>query len=109
MNSIGGLPARGAVITTSEGPARRLGSGSMNFLRRFGALSFLTVACAALATALILSHFVAKEMLQWDAVVTAEFIGTVAEIQSTYGGYARKTGVAELLGKTTTPKELGVS
>lgn len=108
MQSVGGLPAEGAVITASEKPGTRPAAGSMNFMRRFGALSFLTVACAALATALTLSHFLAKEMLQWDAVVTAEFIGTVAEIQSTYGGYARRTGVAELVGRTATAQELGV-
>jgi signal transduction histidine kinase len=96
----GGMP----LASTSRRPA----AATMNFMRRFGALSFLTVAVAALATAAILSHFLAEEMLQWDAVGTAEFVGTVAEIQSAYGGYARKTGVAELLGRNSTAEELGV-
>ncbi|HET9652378.1 MAG TPA: HAMP domain-containing sensor histidine kinase [Usitatibacter sp.] len=104
------MPARKAAITTGVGkPAKPATPGTMNFMRRFGALSFLTVACAALATAMMLSHFLAKEMLQWDASVTAEFVSTVAEIQSNYGGYARRTGVAELLGKTASAEELGVS
>jgi len=109
MERIGGLTARRAVSSGETSGLRPAASGSMNFMRWFGGLSFLTVACAAFATAATLSHFLAKEMLQWDAVVTAEFIVTVSEIQSAYGGYARKTGVAELLGKTASAEELGVS
>ncbi|HEV7618839.1 MAG TPA: hypothetical protein VGO51_12145, partial [Burkholderiaceae bacterium] len=69
-----------------------------NFLRWFGVLSFVAIAAAAVTTAATLSHFLAAEMLQWDALMTGEFIGTVSETQSYYGGYSRKTGVAELLG-----------
>ena len=105
MQSIPSLAGNGGASSLG---ARRPAAATMNFMRRFGALSFLTVAVAALATAAILSHFLAEEMLQWDAVGTAEFVGTVAEIQSAYGGYARRTGVAELLGRSSTPEELGV-
>jgi two-component system sensor histidine kinase HydH len=80
-----------------------------NFLRWFSALGFITVAAAAVGTAAILSHFLAAEMLQWNATVTAEFVVTVAETQSAYGGYPRKTGVAELLGGAATAEELGIS
>lgn len=110
MDVTGGATAgKAAIVRSAQPSAKAAAAGSMNFMRRFGALSFLTVACAALATAMMLSHFLAKEMLQWDAAVTAEFVSTVAEIQSNYGGYARRTGVAELLGKTASAEELGVS
>jgi signal transduction histidine kinase len=108
MQSLRGLSAESAAPGIAGRNVRRPAAASMNFMRRFAALSCLAVACAALATAALLSHFLAEEMLQWDAVGTAEFIGTVAEIQSTYGRYARRTGVAELLGKVATAEELGV-
>jgi signal transduction histidine kinase len=80
-----------------------------NFLRWFGGLSFIAIAAAAVITAATLSHFLATEVLHWDALITGEFIGTVAETQSYYGGYSRKTGVAELLGGIASAKELGVN
>lgn len=80
-----------------------------NLLRWFSALSFIIVTVAAAGTAFALSHFLAAEILHWDAAVTAEFIVSVAETQSAYRGYHRKTGVAELLGGTATAAELGLS
>jgi two-component system, NtrC family, sensor histidine kinase HydH len=80
-----------------------------SLLRWFGALSFVTVTAAAVGTAAAVSHFLAAEILNWDAELTAEFIVTVAETQSVYGGYPRKTGVAELLGGIATAAELGIS
>jgi signal transduction histidine kinase len=80
-----------------------------NLLRWFGALSFITVAAGAVGTAAALSHFVAAEILHWDAEITAEFILSLAETQSAYRGYSGKTGVAELLGGITTAADLGIS
>ena len=79
-----------------------------NLLRWFGVTSFVMVSAAAVGCAAMLSHFLAAEMLAWDAVATAEFVVTVAETQSAYGNYPRKTGVAELLGGAT-PDDLGVT
>jgi two-component system sensor histidine kinase HydH len=81
----------------------------MNFLRWFGGLSFLIVGLGALGTAATLSHFLAAEILQWDAGVTAEFVANVAETQSAYGGFPRKTAVAEILGGTATAADFQVS
>jgi two-component system sensor histidine kinase HydH len=85
------------------------GRRPFNLLRWFGALSFITIAAAAITMAAILSYFLAGEILKRHASQTAEFISTVSEIQSDFGGFRHRTGMAELLGGIRTADELGVS
>ncbi|HET7402254.1 MAG TPA: ATP-binding protein [Usitatibacter sp.] len=80
-----------------------------NFLDWFAAVSFITVTLGAIVTAGTLSHFLARELLQWDAVMTAEYIVTIADTESTFKRFARRTGVVEVLGRAATASELGVS
>ncbi len=79
-----------------------------DLLRWFGALSFVTIASAAVGMAAILSYFLAGEILRRHASKTAEFISSVAEIQSAFGGFRDRAGMAELLGGIRTAGELGV-
>ncbi len=84
------------------------GRRPFNLLRRFGALSFITIAAAAVGMAAVLSHFLAGEILERHASQTAAFIASVAEIQSRFGGFRDPSGMAELLGGSRTAEELGV-
>lgn len=79
-----------------------------NLLRWFGALSFITIAAAATATAAMLSYFLAGEILRRHASQTASFVSTVSQTQSKFGGFRYPDGMAELLGSVRAAEELGV-
>ena len=109
MGAIGGFSPLTWVKTMTVRTTRAAVARPTNFMRWFAAMGFLTVTAGAIATAATLSHYLAREMFQWDAVMTAEFVVTVAETESNFKRFVRKTGVGELLGKAATAAELGVS
>ncbi|TAK07415.1 MAG: two-component sensor histidine kinase [Candidatus Manganitrophaceae bacterium] len=58
---------------------------SFNLLRRFALLSFLSVGLISAVSAFLLSRFLTNNMLKRDAVVTMEFVQTIAQAENTRG------------------------
>lgn len=56
---------------------------SFNLLRWFGLLSFLSVTLITAVSAFLLSRFLTRNMLRRDAVVTMEFVQTIAQAENT--------------------------
>ncbi|MCG3117657.1 MAG: ATP-binding protein [Candidatus Manganitrophus sp. SA1] len=54
-----------------------------NLLRWFALLSFLSVGLITAVSSLLLSSFLTRNMLQRDAVVTMEFVQTIAQAENT--------------------------
>lgn len=54
-----------------------------NLLRSFSLLSFLSVGLISAVSAFLLSRFLTRNMLQRDAVVTMEFVQTIAQAENT--------------------------
>jgi len=109
MSAIGGFSPKNWVKTLTVRTTPAAVARPRNFMRWFAAMGFVTVTAGAIGTAATLSHYLAREIFQWDALMTAEFVVTVAETESTFKRFARKSGVGELLGRAATAAELGVS
>jgi signal transduction histidine kinase len=62
---------------------------SFNLLRWFGVLSFLSVGLITAVSAFLLSRFLTHQMLQRDAVVTMEFVQTIAQTENTRSYFAQ--------------------
>ncbi len=58
--------------------------GSFNLLRWFAVLSFLSVGLISAVSAFLLSRFLTHNMLQRDAVITMEFVQTIAQAENTH-------------------------
>lgn len=56
---------------------------SFNLLRSFSLLSFLSVGLITAVSSFFLSRFLTRNMLQRDAVVTMEFVQTIAQSENT--------------------------
>ncbi len=56
---------------------------SFNLLRRFALLSFLSIGLITAVSSFLLSNFLTHNMLQRDAVVTMEFVQTIAQAENT--------------------------
>jgi signal transduction histidine kinase len=56
---------------------------SFNLLRWFAFLSFLSIGLITAVSSLLLSSFLKRNMLQRDAVVTMEFVQTIAQAENT--------------------------
>ncbi|HEX6828761.1 MAG TPA: hypothetical protein VF104_07260, partial [Burkholderiales bacterium] len=80
-----------------------------NLLRWFAVLSLITIAVGAVGMATILSHFLAEEVLRRDAMLTGQFISSVAENESDLFGFPRRSGLAELMGGAATAASLGIT
>ncbi len=56
---------------------------SFNLVRRFALLSFLSIGLITAVSSFLLSNFLTHNMLQRDAVVTMEFVQTIAQAENT--------------------------
>jgi signal transduction histidine kinase len=56
---------------------------SFNLLRWFALLSFLSVGLITAVSSFLLSRFLTRNMLQRDAVLTMEFVQTIAQVENT--------------------------
>lgn len=79
-----------------------------NLIRWFAVLSLITIAIGAVSMATILSHFLAEEVLRRDAMLTSQFIVSVAENESSHYGLPRPSSVAELVAGTVGAELLGL-
>jgi signal transduction histidine kinase len=82
---------------------------AFNLLRWFAVLSLITIAVGAIGMATILSHFLAEEVLRRDALLTSQFISSVAENENEQLRISRGSGLAELIGGAATPQTFGMS
>lgn len=65
-------------------PIEKKKKPSFNLLRRFSLLSFLSVGLITAVSSFLLSRFLTHNMLQRDAVVTMEFVQTIAQAENTH-------------------------
>ena len=72
-------------------------SKPFNLTRWFAVLSFVTITLMAVLLALIVSHFLTREILDRDAILTAQFVQTLAESEGVYLSLGDKATVGELL------------
>jgi len=79
-----------------------------NLIRWFAVLSLITIVIGAVSMATILSHFLAEEVLRRDAMLTSQFIVSVAENESSHFGLPRPSSVAELVAGTVGADLLGI-
>lgn len=79
-----------------------------NLIRWFAVLSLITIAVGAIGMATILSHFLAEEVLRRDAMLTSQFIVSVAENESRHFGMPRASAIAELVAGTVGADLLGL-
>lgn len=73
------FPGRGGL---SAQPAVRSMERRFDLLRWFSVVSFIAVFVFSVAFAAVVSHFVKQEILQHDAVLTSQFVHSVAEAQA---------------------------
>ncbi len=62
-----------------------------NLLRWFSLLSFFSIGLISLFSASLLSRFLTQNMLQQDAVVTKEFVQTIAQTENTAAYFEKET------------------
>lgn len=72
-------------------------ASSFNLTRWFAALSFITITAVSVTLALIFSHFLTREILDRDAILTAQFIHALADTESEHSGLGSTASLGELI------------
>lgn len=80
-----------------------------NLIRWFAALSFVTITLVSVALALIVSHFLTREILDRDALLTAQFVQSLAESEGMHLGLGVHATVGELLDEKFDHEKLGLT
>jgi signal transduction histidine kinase len=83
------------LIENESVPVAATGAKPFNLLRWFSILSFAVVAVISVCFASTLSHFLTREILQRDALLTSQFVTSIVTVQ----GQQAKLGYALTLGK----------
>lgn len=68
--------------------------GGFRLLRWFALLSLLCVLCAGAGTAFFLSRFLSDQMLERDAAVSAEFVGSIVRAQRSWSYFSDPSATA---------------
>jgi len=84
-------------------------STSFNLTRWFAVLSFVTITVISVALALIVSHFLTREILDRDAILTAQFIHALADSEGQHANLGPSLTVGELLDDRFDPVKAGIS
>lgn len=66
-------------------------------LHLFSILSLVTIAAFSVGFGIAMSHFLAREILQRDAVLTSQFVTSIAEVQGSVGRLGSAVTLAEIL------------
>jgi two-component system sensor histidine kinase HydH len=91
----------GRKFNSGEGDSAMMGLDvkreSFNLTRWFGAASFLAIASISAVLGVVVSHFLTREIMDRDAILTAQFIQSVAETEGMQYGLGDKATVGEIL------------
>ena len=68
-----------------------------NLLRWFSVLSFVVVAVISIGFASTLTHFLTREILQRDALLTSQFVGSIVATQNQQARFGRGVTLAQVL------------
>lgn len=79
-----------------------------DLLRWFSVVSFVAVFIFCISFAVMLSHFLRREILQRDAIQTSQFIVSIAESQVLQAQVGDKVSLAEVLDETANFSKLGI-
>jgi len=79
-----------------------------NLLRWISILGFIATFVISLAFAAVLSHFVKREILDNDAILTSQFVASVAETQSSQAGLGANVTLGQILDERANFAGLGV-
>lgn len=82
---------------------------SFNLTRWFAALSFITITAVSVTLALIFSHFLTREILDRDAILTAQFIHALADTEGEHANLGSGASVGELLDDHFDPARIRAS
>jgi histidine kinase/DNA gyrase B/HSP90-like ATPase/phospho-acceptor domain-containing protein len=79
-----------------------------NLKRWFAVLSFVTITLVAVAIALVVSHFLTREILDHDAILTAQFVQGLAESEGMQRNLGNRATVGELLNESFDAAKAGI-
>jgi len=80
-----------------------------NLLRWFSLLSFFALAAISIALAATLSHFLTREILQRDALLTSQFVTSLVATQNQQARLGRGVTLAQVLDERADFAQLGVN
>jgi len=81
---------------------------SFNLLRWFSILSFLAVTAISIGFAAVLSHFLTREMLQRDAVLTNQFVSSIVTAENQQARLGNRVTLGQILDERADFAGLGV-
>jgi nitrogen-specific signal transduction histidine kinase len=84
-------------------------TNAFNLTRWFAALSFITITAVSVALALLFSHFLTREILDRDAILTAQFIHALAGTEGEHSGLGSNVGLGEVLDGRFDPARVNLS
>ncbi len=70
---------------------------TFNLTRWFAFLSLITISAISAAIAFLVSHYLTREILQRDGILTAQFIHSLVDTEGRHGGLGPDLSVGELL------------
>ena len=79
-----------------------------NLLRWFSILSFAVVALISIGFASTLTHFLTREILQRDALLTSQFVTSIVTVQNQQARMGRGVTLGKILDTRTDFARLGV-
>lgn len=79
-----------------------------DLLRWFSIVSFIAIFIISVAFAMILSHFLKQEILQRDAILTSQFVQSIAETQARQAHLGSHLTLGQLLDERIDLAKLGV-
>lgn len=82
---------------------------SYNLLRLFPVLSFVLVCVVSVSFAMILSHFMTREILQRDSLLTSQFITSIVVTQSQQARLGQNVVLGQVLDDRADFNRLGIS
>ena len=88
--------------------AKILGLRAFNLLRWFSLLSFLAVAAISIGFSATLSHFLTREILQRDALLTSQFVGSIVATQNQQASLGRGVSLGQILDERVDLAKLGI-
>ena len=106
-----GPGGRPTCLATIQGAGAKV-SGTrkpFNLLRWFSLASLIAIVPVAGVTVLGLSHYITEEILERDAILTAQFISSIASTQAIHSGVGSPGTFARLLDQRVDPERYGVS
>ena len=81
---------------------------SYNLLRLFPILSFVAVAIISVCFAMVLSHFMTREILQHDSTLTSQFVSSIAYTQSQQAPLGKRVTLGQILDQRADLAKFGI-